>query len=122
MFIRAFGESLSPVNLIVAYGLAGVLAAIPLTPGGLGVVELFLPPLLVGFGVPPATATVSVLCWRFAQFWLPIPLGAMAYASLKLGPLGRMKRLSSVRVLAQEAGETADVRVWDQTTGEYRKV
>ena len=35
VFIKAFGETLSPVNLIVAYGLAGVLAA---TRGGLDVV------------------------------------------------------------------------------------
>ena len=122
VFIRAFGETLDPINLIVAYGLAGVLAAIPLTPGGLGVVELFLPPLLVGFGITPATATISVLCWRFAQFWLPIPLGALAYTSLKLGELGRVKRLSSVRSLAHEAGETAGRRVWDEDTGEYRSV
>lgn len=120
VFIRAFGHSLNPINLIVAYGLAGVLAAIPLTPGGLGVVELFLPPVLVGFGVPASTATISVLAWRFAQFWLPIPLGALAYTSLKLGPLGRRERLSSVRILAHEAGETATRRVWDADTGEYR--
>ncbi len=117
----AFGTILSPVNLIVAYGLAGVLAAIPITPGGLGVVELALPSALVGFGVPTATAAAAVLSWRFAQYWLPIPLGGLSYASLKVGPLGqRERRLTRVRALAQEAGQAANTRIWDETTGEFR--
>lgn len=122
VFLRAFGESLNPVNLIVAYGVAGVLAAIPITPGGLGVVETALPSLLVGFGTPVATAGVAVLGWRLVQFWLPIPLGGLSYASLKVG-LGReRRRLGAVRDLAQHAGEVATRRVWDDATGEYRMV
>lgn len=88
VLLSAFGSVVNPVNLVVAYGVAGVLAAIPLTPGGLGFVEVVLPASLIGFGVPPATAGVAFLCWRFAQFWLPIPLGGLAYASLKLGDRG----------------------------------
>ncbi|CAN5763863.1 hypothetical protein BH10ACT1_BH10ACT1_08590 [soil metagenome] len=119
----AFGSIVSPVNLIVAYGLAGVLAAIPITPGGLGVVELAVPSALVGFGVPTTTAAAAVLCWRFAQYWLPIPLGGLAYASLKVGPLGQKeRRLARVRALAAEAGKGAHKRVWDEETGEYRVV
>lgn len=122
VFLRAFGSSVSPVNLVVAFGLAGVLAAIPITPGGLGVVEAALAPTLVGFGVPVRTATIAVLCWRFVQFWLPIPLGGLAYLSLRFGELGRQKRLGTVRDLAQETGRAATRRVWDDQTGEYRWV
>ena len=93
---------MNPVNLIVAFGLANVLAAIPITPGGLGVVEAVLTPTLVGFGLTKDTATVGVLAYRFVQFWLPIPLGGLAYASLKLGSLGRRRRLDAVRDLAAE--------------------
>ena len=81
--------------------LAGVMAAIPITPGGLGVVEAVLTPTLVGFGVPARTATIGVLAWRFVQFWLPIPLGGVAYLSLRFGALGRQHRLGTVRDLAQ---------------------
>ena len=63
-----------------------------------------------------------MLAWRLVQFWLPIPLGAISYASLKLGPLGRRRRLTAVRTLAAEAGVHAMERVWDQKTGEYRIV
>ena len=122
VFLRAFGEFLNPVNLVVAYGLAGVLAAIPITPGGLGLVEAALTPTLVGFGVPARTATIAVLCWRFVQFWLPIPLGGIAYLSLRFGTLGRTRKLGSVRDLAQQTGRVATRRVWDDQTGEYRWV
>ena len=42
----------SPINLLVAYGLANILAVIPITPGGLGIIEGILIPALHGFGVP----------------------------------------------------------------------
>jgi hypothetical protein len=70
----------------VAYGLAYVLAAIPVTPGGLGVVEGVLVPSLVGFGATPGAAIVAVLGYRLVNFWLPIPVGAGAYLlSLRVG-------------------------------------
>ncbi|HRW37500.1 MAG: flippase-like domain-containing protein [Acidimicrobiales bacterium] len=122
VFLRAFGHSMNPINLIVAFGVTGVLAAIPITPGGLGVVETALPALLVTFGAPVGAAGAAVLSWRLVQFWMPIPLGGIAYASLKLGPLGRRRRLAAVRSLAAEAGEHAMERVWDQNTGRYRTV
>ena len=50
VFLAAFGHSVSPVDLLTAYGLANILAAIPLTPAGLGVVELVLVSMITGFG------------------------------------------------------------------------
>jgi uncharacterized protein (TIRG00374 family) len=88
-FIWAFGTIISPIDLLVAYGLANVLAAIPVTPAGLGVVEGVLIPTLVGFGVPHSQATLAVLAYRLVNFWIPIPIGGAAYASLQFrrGPL-----------------------------------
>lgn len=122
VLLHAFGYTMNPINLIVAYGVIGVVASIPITPGGLGVVETALPALLVTFGAPAIPAGFAVLSWRLIQFWMPIPMGGLSYASLKLGPLGRRRRLAAVRDLAREAGENARVRVWDQATGEYRVV
>src|ERR1019366_4987133 len=51
VFLFAFGAHVSPIDLLVAYGLANVLAVIPITPGGLGVVELTVVSVLTGFGV-----------------------------------------------------------------------
>ena len=55
VFIAALGKIVSPIDLLVAYGLAQVLAVIPITPSGLGVIEGVLIPTLVGFGVPRET-------------------------------------------------------------------
>lgn len=84
--LAAFGEHLPLDSLLVAFGIANVLAAVPITPGGLGFVEVGLGSTLVGFGVPFQIVTVSVVAYRVAQFWLPVPIGAMAYASLKIWP------------------------------------
>jgi putative heme transporter len=83
VFLWSFGSVVSPIDLLVAYGLANVLAAIPLTPAGLGVVETVLITSLVGFGVPHSQAILAVLAYRLINFWLPIPLGGACYASLQ---------------------------------------
>jgi uncharacterized protein (TIRG00374 family) len=83
VFLWSFGSVVSPIDLLVAYGLANVLAAIPLTPAGLGVVETVLITSLVGFGVPHGQAILAVLAYRLINFWLPIPLGGACYASLQ---------------------------------------
>jgi len=80
--VRAFGHALGPVGLLVPYGIANVLAALPITPAGLGIVEAFMIPALVGFSVPRGTAILGVLAWRGLNFLAPIPVGLAAYLSL----------------------------------------
>lgn len=82
LFLGAFGHWASIPGLLVAYGLANVLAAIPLSPGGLGVIETTLVVTLVGFGSPRAVASLGVSAYRLVQFWAPIPAGVVAWASL----------------------------------------
>jgi uncharacterized protein (TIRG00374 family) len=83
-FVAAFGRFVNPVELFAAYGIANVAGALPVTPGGLGVVDSIAPLLLVSFGATRSVATLGVLGWRLVNFWLPIPAGAIAYASLKV--------------------------------------
>jgi putative heme transporter len=85
VFLFAFGAHVSPIDLLVAYGLANILAVIPITPGGLGVVELTIVSVLTGFGVAGGAATAGVLSWRLVNFWLPIPFGGVSYLSLRFG-------------------------------------
>ncbi|MGH3154195.1 MAG: lysylphosphatidylglycerol synthase transmembrane domain-containing protein, partial [Streptosporangiaceae bacterium] len=88
-FVAAFGGTVNPVELFAAYGIANVAGALPVTPAGLGVIDSVAPLLLVSFGVTRSVATLGVLGWRLVNFWLPIPAGAVAYASLKIpGALG----------------------------------
>jgi hypothetical protein len=83
VFLRAFGKTVFPIDLLVAYGLANILAVIPITPSGLGVIEGVLIPTLVGFHVPKATAILGVISYRLINFWLPIPVGGASYLSLR---------------------------------------
>lgn len=82
VFLAAFGKAPHIPGLLVAYALANVLAAVPITPGGLGIVETTMVVTLAGFGVPRAHASLGVSAYRLIQFWLPIPVGAAAWASL----------------------------------------
>lgn len=81
--VRAFGHTLGPVGLLVAHGLASAAAALPITPGGLGVVEGVLVPILVAFGTERGVAILGVVAFRLATFWLPIPIGFASYARLQ---------------------------------------
>ncbi|MBI4884895.1 MAG: flippase-like domain-containing protein [Actinobacteria bacterium] len=104
VFLRAFGPSLDADALIVSFGLANVLAIIPITPGGLGIVEGAYIPTLVGFGLTRANATLGVLTYRIAQFWFPILLGGALYLTLRVGPwsIKRRGKLQKLRELAAE--------------------
>lgn len=104
VFLAAFGHIENPDGLLVAYGLAYVLAAIPVTPGGLGIVEGVLVPSLVGFGATRAVAIVAVIGYRLVNFWLPIPVGAGAYLSLRSGTgRGATRRLQELERAVADA-------------------
>jgi uncharacterized protein (TIRG00374 family) len=94
-FVAAFGKLVNPVELFAAYGIANVAGALPITPGGLGVVDSIAPLLLVGFGVTRSVATLGVIGWRLVNFWLPIPTGALAYVSLKVKPRAGLQAMRS---------------------------
>ena len=70
--------------LAVAYAAANIASAIPITPGGLGVIEVTLVAITVGFGAPRATAVIAVLGYRLVNYWLPLLPGALAYLRLRL--------------------------------------
>lgn len=107
VFLSAFGETMPPDALIVAFGLANIMAVVPITPGGLGIVESIFIPTLVGFGATRSGATLGVLSYRIAQYWLPILLGAIAYLSLRVGPFAIERRatLQTWRRVAIDATE-----------------
>jgi putative heme transporter len=99
-FVAAFGHFISPIYLFVAYGVGNVLAAIPLTPGGVGIVESVVPAALIGFGLPGGVAYLAVVGWRLVNFWLPIPVGAGMYISLRVDR-ERLKHMRAREALAQ---------------------
>lgn len=101
-FVAALGHFANPIVLFAAFGIANVAAAVPLTPSGLGVIEVVLPLLLAGNGITKGVATLAVIGWRLVNFWLPIPFGAGAYLSL-VAP--RWRRSSQAHGFAKAAPE-----------------
>lgn len=81
--VWAFGRPPDPGGLLTTYALVSLLALLPVTPGGLGLVEGAAVPLLVSFGTTHGSALLGVLTWRLFGFWLTIPLGLLAYAWLR---------------------------------------
>jgi uncharacterized protein (TIRG00374 family) len=78
----ALGVPADPLVLLVAYGVATTFAAIPLTPGGIGVFEAVMLATLALFGVG-SEAAIPILGYRLFNFWLPIPLAAALYPTLR---------------------------------------
>jgi uncharacterized protein (TIRG00374 family) len=90
--------------LAVAYAAANIASAIPVTPGGLGVIEVTLVAITVGFGAPRATAVLAVLGYRIANYWLPLLPGAIAYLRLRLRPGADGRRQGKGKPAAPQAG------------------
>ena len=90
--LRAVGSHASPSLVLLAYATAAVIALIPITPGGLGIVEAGLSGMLVLAGVSVADALIATLGYRLASYWLPLPAGFVAYALFRrrYGPVQLM--------------------------------
>ena len=72
-------SEVSWVEALAAFALVRLLSAFPLTPGGLGVVELGLAAALVLAGGEEAPVVAAVLVFRVLTFLLPIPIGALTW-------------------------------------------
>ena len=99
---RAFGESPAITLVLMAY-LLGQLGGLLPIPGGIGGIDGGLIGALVVYGLPAAATAAAVLAYRLILFWVPLLLGAAAFAGLRKGlndpdrpdlcdPLGRVAR------------------------------
>ena len=78
-------EAVSWVQVLAAFAFVRLISALPITPGGLGVVELGLTAALVGAGGNEAKVVAAVLVFRALTFVLPIPLGGVGYFAWRRG-------------------------------------
>ncbi len=77
--LAAVGARPRPSLVLLAYVTAQLLGWIPITPGGLGFVEAGLVSTLTLAGVAGGAAGLATLFYRLLAFWLPIPVGGIAY-------------------------------------------
>jgi uncharacterized membrane protein YbhN (UPF0104 family) len=68
----------SVIEAFAAWSLARVIGSLPITPGGLGLVEVGLTSVLVGFGGNKAGVVAAVLLFRFLTIVPTLLLGAGA--------------------------------------------
>jgi uncharacterized protein (TIRG00374 family) len=78
--LRAVGVTSADVGLaevFAAWALIRIVTTVPLTPGGVGVVELGLTGALVGFGGERAEVVAAVLLYRALTYVPPIAIGGV---------------------------------------------
>jgi hypothetical protein len=80
----AVGTSPPWTGLLLAYCAGQIAAALPVTPGGIGVVEGSLTLALVAFGGAATITLAAVLMYRLITYWACIPLGGLAWLLLRV--------------------------------------
>lgn len=68
--------------LLLAYGAGQLASNLPITPGGLGVVEGSMTIALVAYGGAQASTVGAVLLYRIISFWAFLPVGWLTYFGL----------------------------------------
>jgi uncharacterized membrane protein YbhN (UPF0104 family) len=80
---RAVGVIVPLAALGGAYLVAQAVRQIPITPGGIGVIEASLLVALVSAGAAQAPATAAVLIYRIVSCWAIVPIGLALWAALQ---------------------------------------
>lgn len=88
--LRATGARPNPSLVLLAYAATAVITLVPLTPGGLGIVEASLTGLLVLAGISSSSAVVATLAFRIGSYWLPTIGGGVSFvlARRRYGAMG----------------------------------
>jgi putative heme transporter len=85
--LRAVGvsvASLPPSEAFLAWAIGRVISSLPLTPGGIGVVELGMIGTLVGFGAPHAHVVAAVLLYRALVIVPTLVVGGVALLGFRV--------------------------------------
>ncbi len=100
-------EELSWIAVLAAYSFVRLISMVPITPGGVGVVELgYAATLTIGLDdMARARVVAAILVFRAITYLLPIPLGIASYVIWRVNNTWRM----TDEERAQLAGDAYDV-------------
>jgi uncharacterized protein (TIRG00374 family) len=94
-------------GVVISYALTQIAASVPITPGGLAVVEASLAALLTAYGMPATTAVTVVLLYRLISFWALVPIGWGSWGYLEWAGRGRPSRRVHPWAFHRHAADTA---------------
>jgi uncharacterized protein (TIRG00374 family) len=80
------GEEVTVTEAFAAWSITRLLSAIPITPGGLGIIDVGLVGALTGFGGNEAGVVAAILLYRVLTFVPPIVLGLISLFTWKRHP------------------------------------
>jgi putative heme transporter len=80
----ALGATPPWTGLLLAYCAGQIAASMPVTPGGLGVVEGSITLALVAFGGDKTITLAAVLLYRLIAYWGCLPAGGLAWLTLRV--------------------------------------
>ncbi len=113
----AVGAHVDPDVALLAVGTGAVAGAVPLLPGGIGVVEAVMPAVIHWYGPPLSAALAGVLIYRVVGTLLPAAAGAVSLVALRAhrGHTAREQALRPYR--SAPPGGMLDVHTRDRETG-----
>ncbi|HET8638690.1 MAG TPA: lysylphosphatidylglycerol synthase transmembrane domain-containing protein [Solirubrobacterales bacterium] len=80
---KAFGVHVPLAVVVQGFFLGMVANLFPLAPAGVGAVDAGMIGAFVLFGIPEETVFPAILIYRLVAFWMPIPLGVVAFFQLR---------------------------------------
>ncbi len=85
-------EQLSWITVFAAFSFVRLISALPITPGGVGVVELgYAATMTIGLdSTTKAQVVAAILVFRAITYLLPIPLGAISYVIWRVNKTWRL--------------------------------
>ncbi len=102
-------DELSWVTVLAAFAFVRLISALPITPGGVGVVELgYAAVLTLGLDAASSAQVVAaILVFRGVTYLLPIPLGAASYLLWRTNKQWKMPEEARDRIAGRDPAEMA---------------
>jgi uncharacterized protein (TIRG00374 family) len=101
-FVGVSADQVAWQEILAAFAFVRLISALPITPGGLGVVELGYAAALVAAGGDEATVLAGVLLFRALTYLLPIPWGILTYLRWRQGAERRKLRVEAAKLADPE--------------------
>ena len=79
VLFRGTGHALGPLPVLAGYGVEHIAIMLPVSPGGLGLVEAGMAGAFTAMGVAGSTSVTAILVYRVVSYWLPLLAGVPQY-------------------------------------------